>query len=158
MTLADDPRHIVYATWLSPDPSLTCGICCAYFYLSAMCYSDSCFVLTPPRSNELSKQFTQEKFARSPMDAIFAQPSNKGRRCLVLTEKLRTTFKVLGERDMSITDNRAWSPVSVAMIYFILVMEFLFAVRMFDRMKANHLAQLHVVEFANPKLLAHLLQ
>ena len=73
-----------------------------------MCYFGSCFALTPPRrprSNELKKQFVQEKFARSSMDAIFAQPSNKGRPCLILTEKLRTAFKVFGERVMSIADN-----------------------------------------------------
>ena len=108
--------------------------------------------------NELTKQPAQENLARSLMDAVFAQPSSVGCPCLTLTEKLRTTFKVYGERGMSIADNRAWSGVSIAMIYFILVTDFHFAAPMSSQMKANHLAQLHVLEFAGPKLPTRLLQ
>jgi hypothetical protein len=109
-------------------------------------------------SNELTKQPAQESLARSLMDAVFAQPSDIGCSCLVLTEKLRAAFKAYGERGMSTTDNRAWSSVSVAMIYFILVTDFHFAAPMSDQMKANHLAQIRVLEFAGPKLPAPLLQ
>jgi hypothetical protein len=76
----------------------------------------------------------------------------------MLTDKLRAAFKVYGERGMSIADNRAWSAVSVAMIYFILVTDFHFAAPMSDQMKASHLGQLRVLEFAGPKLPAHILQ
>ena len=109
-------------------------------------------------SNELTKQPAQENLARSLMDAVFAQPSDIGCPCLVLTEKLRAAFKAYGERGMSATDNRAWSAVSVAMIYFILVTDFHFAAPMSDQMKANHLAQSRVLGFAGPKLPAPLLQ
>jgi hypothetical protein len=92
------------------------------------------------------------------MDAVFAQPNNTGCPCLMLTEKLRTAFKVYGERVMSIADNRAWSAVSVAMIYFILATDFYFAAPMSGQVKANHLAQLRMLAFAGPKLPAHFLQ
>ncbi|KAF8476666.1 hypothetical protein DFH94DRAFT_855158 [Russula ochroleuca] len=136
MTHADDPRHIVYATWIIPK---------FFPYMRDLL-------------NELTKQPAQENFARSLMDAVIAQPNNTGCPCLMLTEKLRTAFKIYGERGMSIADNRAWSAVSVAMIYFILVTDFHFAGPMSDQMKANHLAQLRVLTFAGPKLPAHLLQ
>ena len=157
MTHADDARHIVYATWIIPKffPYMRDLLC--VHYPNAVCYTDSRSVLTPSHRNELTKQPAYENFARSLMDAVFAQPSNIGCPCLILTEKLRTAFKVFGERGMSITDNRAWSPVSVAMIYFILVTDFHFAPRMSEQMKANHLAQLRMLEFAGPKLPAYFL-
>jgi len=77
---------------------------------------------------------------------------------LILTEKLRTAFKLYGEKGTSIADNHAWSAVSVAMIYFILVTDFHFAMPMSSQMKGSHLAQLHVLEFAGPKLPTRLLQ
>jgi hypothetical protein len=92
------------------------------------------------------------------LDAVFAQPSNIGCPCLILTEKLRAAFKAYGERGMSIAGNRAWGAVSVAMIYFILVTDLHFAGSMPDQMKANHLAQLRVLEFAGPKLPTQFLQ
>jgi hypothetical protein len=157
MTHADDARHIVYATWIIPKffPYMRDLLC--VHYPNAVCYPDSRSGLTPSHRNELTKQPAYENFARSLMDAVFAQPSNIGCPCLILTEKLRTAFKVFGERGMSITDNRAWSPVSVAMIYFILVTDFHFAPRMSEQMKANHLAQLRMLEFAGPKLPAYFL-
>ncbi len=104
------------------------------------------------------KQPAQENLARSLMNAVFAQPSNISCPCLVLTEKLRAAFKAYGERGMSIADNLAWSAVSVAMIYFILVTDFYFAAPMSDQIKANHLAQLRLLEFMGPKLPDLLLQ
>jgi hypothetical protein len=77
---------------------------------------------------------------------------------LILVEKLRAAFKAYGERGMSIAGNRAWSAVSVAMIYFILVTDLYFAAPMHDQMKAKHLTQLRVLEFAGPKLPAQFLQ
>jgi Leu/Phe-tRNA-protein transferase len=59
---------------------------------------------------------------------------------------------------MSIADNRAWSAVSVVMIYFILAIDFHSTALMSNQMNTNHLAQLRVLEFARPKLPAHLLQ
>ncbi len=109
-------------------------------------------------SNELTKQPVQENLARGLMDAVFAHPSDIGCPCLVLTEKLRAAFKAYGERGMPATDNRAWSAVSVTMIYFILVTDFHFAAPMSDQMKANHLAQIRVLDFAGPKLPAPLPQ
>jgi hypothetical protein len=77
---------------------------------------------------------------------------------LILIEKLRAAFKAYGERGMSIAGNRAWSAVSVAMIYFILVTDLYFTGPMRDQMKANHLEQLRVLEFAGPKLPTQFLQ
>ncbi len=77
---------------------------------------------------------------------------------MILIEKLRAAFKAYGERGMSIAGNRAWSAVSVAMIYFILVTDLYFAGLMSDQMKANHLAQLRMLEFTGPKLPTRFLQ
>jgi len=109
-------------------------------------------------SNELTKQPAQENLARSLLDTVVAQPSNIGCPCLMLIEKLRAAFKAYGERGMSIAGNRAWSAVSVTMIYFILVTDLYFAGPMSDQMKANHLGQLHMLEFAGPKLPTQFLQ
>jgi hypothetical protein len=154
MIHADDPRHIVYATWIIPKffPYMRDLLYVLYLTVPTHVRSDTF------TSNELTKQPAHENFARSLMDAVFAQPSNIGCPCLMLTEKIRIAFKIYGERGMSIADNRAWSAVSVAMIYFILVTDFHFAGPMSDQMKTNHLGQLRVLEFAGPKLLAHLLQ
>ena len=92
------------------------------------------------------------------MDTVFVQPRNMGCPCLVLVEKLRAAFKAYGERGMSIADNRAWSAVSVAMIYFILVTDLYFAGPMSVQMKVNHLAQLRMIEFAGPMLPMQFLQ
>jgi hypothetical protein len=89
---------------------------------------------------------------------IFVPPSNQGCPCLIFVEKLRAAFKAYGERGMSIAGNRAWSTVSVAMMYFILVTDLFFAGPMPDQMKASHLAQLRVLEFAGPKLPTQFLQ
>jgi hypothetical protein len=70
----------------------------------------------------------------------------------MLIVKLRAAFQAYGERGMSITGNRAWSAVSVSMIYFILVTDFYFAKSMDDQEKATHLENLHTLEFAGPKL------
>jgi len=78
---------------------------------------------------------------------------------LINIEKLRVAFKAYGGRGMSIAGNRAWSAVSVAMMYFILVTDFYFAKDpMTDAMKADHLTQLRVLEFAGPKLPVQFLQ
>jgi len=136
MTHADDPRHIIYATWVIPK---------FFPYIRELL-------------DELTKQPAQKNFARSLLDTVFAQPSNIGCPCLMLVEKLRAAFKAYGERGMSIVGNRAWSAVSVAMIYFILVTDLYFASPMSDQMKANHLAQLRVLQFAGPKLPTQFLQ
>lgn len=92
------------------------------------------------------------------MNSVFAQPSNIGCPCLILIEKLRAAFKAYGERGMSEPDNHAWRAVSVAMIYFILVTDLHFTTPISDQVKASHLAQLLVLEFAGPRVPTHFLQ
>jgi hypothetical protein len=77
---------------------------------------------------------------------------------LIFTEKLRAAFKAYGEREMSIAGNRAWSAVTVAMMYFILATDLYFAGPMPDQMKVIHLGQLRALEFAGPKLPTQFLQ
>ena len=105
-----------------------------------------------PHSNELAKLPAEESLARSLLDAVFAQPSVTGCPCAALIKKLRDAFKAYGGRERSPTSNRAWGAVSVAMIYFILVTDLYVAGPMPDQMKANHLAQLRMLEFTGPKL------
>jgi hypothetical protein len=158
MTHADDSRHIVYATWVVPKffPYMRDLLC--VLYLNAMCHPESCFVLTPSRSNELTKQHVQEKLARDFMNAI-AQPSNIDCHCLTITGKLRIAFKLYGEgTEMLADENCAWNAATVAMIYFILVTDFQFAAPMSNQMKANHLEQLRILAFAGPRLPARFLQ
>ena len=118
------------------------------------------FVYRSPfiHSNELTKQPAHATLARGLLDAVFAPPSNKGCPCVTLAANLRSVFKVYGEGGISIRDNQAWSAVSVAMIYFILTTDFYFAGPMTAPMKANHLAQLRVLNFPGPKFPAQLLQ
>ncbi len=71
---------------------------------------------------------------------------------MILIEKLRAAFQAYGEREMSIAGNRAWSAVSISMIYFMLVTDFYFAAPMTAEKKTNHLTQLCVLEYAGPKL------
>jgi hypothetical protein len=103
-------------------------------------------------SDELTKQPAHEHLARSLLDAVLAQPSNISCPCLILIEKLRAAFKAYGERGMSIAGNRAWSAVSVTMIYFILVTDLYFAAPMHDQARATRMAELRLLEFPGPKL------
>jgi hypothetical protein len=123
ITHADDLRRIVYATRIISRffpymQDLLCALCLMLCYLGFM-FRSYTFA-----SNELTKQPAQKNFARSFMDAVFAQSSNIGRPCLILTEKLRTAVKVYGERGMSIAENRTWSADSVTVIYFVLMTGF----------------------------------
>ncbi|KAF8271949.1 hypothetical protein EI94DRAFT_1796601 [Lactarius quietus] len=136
MNHADDPRHIIYSTWIIPH---------FFPYMRDLL-------------NALTKQPAHATFARGLLDAVFAPPSNKGCPCVRLTANLRSVFKAYGEGGISARDNQAWSVVSVAMIYFILTTDFYFAVPMTAPMKANHLAQLRVLNFPGPKFPAKLLQ
>lgn len=135
MTHADDPRHIIYATWVKPK---------FHPYIRGLL-------------EELTMQPAQENLARTLLDTVIVQPSDIGCQCLIYIEKLRAAFKAYGERGMSIASNRAWSPVSVTMIYFILVTDFYFAKPMCDQEKAIHLTELRMLEFAGPKLPTHFL-
>ena len=157
MNHADDPRHIIYSTWIIPHffpymRDLLCGVphCIC---VTALVYRSS-FV----HRNELTKQPAHATFARGLLDAVFAPPSNTGCPCVTLAVNLRSVFKAYGEGGISIRDNQAWSAVSVAMIYFILTTDFYFAAPMTAPMKANHLAQLRVLNFSGPKFPAKLLQ
>ncbi|KAH9959763.1 hypothetical protein BC827DRAFT_1268531 [Russula dissimulans] len=136
MTHADDPRHLVYSAWVTPN----------------------FFPFMRGLLDDLTKQPAQAELAHSLRDVVFAQPSNKGCPCVTLITKLRAAFKAYGERGISLADNQAWSAVSVAMIYFILVTDFHFAAPMRDQMKANHLAQLSILKFQGPEIPAYLLQ
>ena len=111
-----------------------------------------------PHSNQLTKQPAHAAFARGLLDAVFAPPSNKGCPCVTLAANLRSVFKAYSEGGISVRDNQAWGAVSVAMIYFILTTDFYFAAPMTAPMKANHLAQLRVLNFPGPKFPARLLQ
>ena len=158
MTHADDRRHIVYATWIVPKffPYMRDLLC--VLYLNDMCHSESWLVLTPSRSDELTKQHVKEDLVHEFMSA-FAQPSNIGCQCLTTTEELRIAFKRYGkETKMSADENCVWQAATVAMIYFILVTDFHFAAPMSNQMKANHLEQLRILAFSGPRLPAHFLQ
>jgi len=135
MTHADDPRHIIYATWVT---------------LNFIPY-------TRDLLNELTKQPAQENLARILLDTVLVQPSSIGCQCLIFIEKLRAAFKAYGDRQMSIASNHAWSAVSVAMIYFVLVTDFYFAAPMAGHEKAKRLTDLRVLGFAGPKLPTHFL-
>ncbi|KAH9002731.1 hypothetical protein EDB86DRAFT_2827126 [Lactarius hatsudake] len=136
MNHADDPRHIIYSTWVIPH---------FFPYMRDLL-------------NELTKQPAHAKFARGLLDAVFAPPSNTGCPCVTLAANLRSIFKAYGEGGVSMCDNQAWSAVSVAMIYFILITDFYFAAPMTAPMKADHLDQLRVLNFPGPKFPAQLLK
>ena len=157
MTHADDPRHIIYATWVKPKffPYIR-DLLCVLNGASHITLTDDRF--DGFTSDELTKQPAQENLARTLLDTVFVQPSNTGCPCLILIEKLRAACKAYGERGMSIAGNRAWSAVSVAMVYFILSTDFYFAVPMTDQMKVDHLKHLHMLGFAGPKFPTQLLQ
>jgi len=92
------------------------------------------------------------------LDAVFSPPSSKGCPCVTLVTNLRSVFKAYGEGGVSIHDNQAWGAVSVAVIYFILTTDFYFAAPMGAPTKADHLAQLRLLNYPGPKFPVQLLQ